>query len=169
MRILGELFNDPVNFFKKRRSFRTGFALMLASLFIFVLLNQAMIHFGLVQFKLKADPVTALVMNYITLVGGYFVVTAICAIPFRLIGGRSIRDLYSVVAYSLIPMVFLWIPHVIPQAIIIVLNIILITKGVAIRAKTRNRKALAVTATFVILVIVLSLIVGNFILPYSWF
>jgi hypothetical protein len=159
-----EIFDDPLNFFKKKRSFKTGVLLLVMSLLIFVAMNQVMIKLGFVQFYLSTDPMTAAVINFATLLGGYIVVTAISLIPFRWIGGKKINHLFIVSAYSLIPISFFWIPHIIPQMIAIFLGFLLMTRGVAIYCKTNNKKALIVTVFFITIAIALSLTAQNFIL-----
>src|SRR3989344_8375594 len=121
IKTLKEIFDNPINFFRKKRDLLQGLVLMTIALFVFVALNQVMIHFGLVSYQLDVDPVTAILINYGTLLAGYFVVTTACIVPFKLIGGKRISDLYTLVAYSLVPLMFLWIPHIIPQTIFIVL------------------------------------------------
>ncbi len=164
-----EVFDNPINFFRKKRDLHYGLVLMAIALFVFVALNQLMIYFGLVIYQLDVDPMTAIMINYGTLLAGYFVVTTACIVPFKLIGGKKISDLYALVAYSLVPLMFLWIPHIIPQTIVIVLSALLMTRGSAVYAKTTNKRALLVPAVFIALVIVLSLVVRNYLLPLLYF
>jgi hypothetical protein len=159
-----ELFDDPLNFFKKKRSLRTGILFLVAALLVFVIMNQVMIRLGFVQFELSTDPVTAALINYATLLGGYFLVTAASLIPFKWIGGKNVSQLFTVSSYSLVPISFFWIPHIIPQMIALFLGFILMTRGVAIHCKTTNKRALTVTVFFLAIVIILSLTTRNFIL-----
>lgn len=167
MHFIKELFNEPLHFFDKKRSFGQGFLWMLFSLLVFVTLNHVMIYIGLVQFTLTVDPLTALIINYGSIVTGYFVITAISVVPFRLIGGRNSKELFTVVAYSLVPSIFLWIPHILPQAIILVLTMVLMTVGSAKYAKAKAKQGVLVTAVFFALVITFSMLARNYILPFA--
>ncbi len=167
--VFREIFDDPLNFFKKKRDFKQGIVLLLISVFIFVSMNQLMIQMKFVQYDLDVSPYTALIINYFTILLGYVVITTFCLIPYKIIGGKNAKNLYTVVAYSLLPAIFLWVPHILPQTIIIFLSALLITRGVAIHAKTTNKNALLVTVFFVTLVILSSLLVRNYILPLLYF
>ncbi len=169
MGVLKDLFNDPVYFFKGKRSFKEGFAWMLVALFVFVSLNQLMIEMGFVVFERDVTPLNAILINFVTLVAGFFVLTAVSSIPFRLIGGKDTGKLFMVVAYSMVPVIFLWIPHIIAQSIIIFLSMIIMTKGVSRYSKAETRKSLIVTITFLALVILSSTVVQNSLLLFGNF
>lgn len=169
MSVLGDIFDDPIYFFKKKRSFRTGFAWMLAAMLIFISLNQLMIELGFVNYQRNGSPLNVILINYATLIAGYFIITAITCLPYRIVGGKNYKDLFTVVTYSLIPLMFLWIPHIIAQSIVIFLFSVLMTSGIAKFAGIKKKKALMVTIFFLLLVILTSPLVSNFILLFGNF
>lgn len=164
--MITEMFDDPVNFFKKKRKLTTGIVFMFISLLIFTILNQLMIQLGFVKFELDVEPYLAVVINYTSLVTGYFIITAICFLPFRLLGGKRLSDIFIITSYSMVPLALFWIPHILPQAILTILSMILMTRGTAIYAKTNNRKAFIITASFIALVVIFSILARNYILLY---
>lgn len=163
MKDFKDIFDNPLHFFSKKRSLRKGVALMFLSTLVFVVLNQAMIIIGLVIFKATTGPLQAIFINYATMLVGYLLLGAVCFLPFRLAGGRSLKGFFTIVSYSAVPIMFLWIPHIIPQAIVLGLSALLMTGGVHAHAKTGIRKSASVTAAFFITAIVLSIAVRNFI------
>lgn len=168
MRFLGELYDNPVSFFNKKRDFRTGFIWMIVSFGVFSLLNQVMIELGFVEFVRDIGALEAFLINYFTMTLGYFAITALCFVPYKMLGGKNPKDLFMVFAYSLIPVMLFWIPHIIPQAIVIALCAILMTRGVSIHAHISNKRAFAVVACFFILVVLLSLAVRNYTFMYFY-
>src|SRR3989338_2933343 len=119
------MFDDPINFFKKKQSLNKGIFYVLISFLIFCIMNQVMIYIGFVSFNLKVTPISAILINFSSLAGGYFLITALCYIPFVMMGGKKLSQIFTVTSYSLIPIALAWVPHIIPQAILFIITMIL--------------------------------------------
>lgn len=168
IKALKQMFNEPLNFFDKKRSLRQGFLFMLVAMLIFVSMNQLMIYFGFVKYTLKTSHLLAIIVNFINILTGYFVVTALCVLPMMLLGGKKIKELFTVVSYSLVPLAFFWIPHIIPQVVMIIIHVLLMTTGVSRYEKISKKKGLLIALIFLAFTILISYFIGNFVLlPYQ--
>ena len=164
MRDFIEVFENPLKFFRQKRSFSRAFLHFLAAIIVFVVLNELTIQAGLVTAERELQGAEAVAVNILSAVGGYFAITAISFLPLAAMGRKNYRDFFTVTAYSLTPLVFFWIPHLLPQAIVVIWSVMLMMVGTSHKMKISYRKSLVPVFAFVALVVLFSFIFGNYIL-----
>jgi hypothetical protein len=163
-----DLFEKPLKFFRQGRSFMRAFAHFVAAVAVFAVLNETVISAGVVRVERELSGIGAVAVNTVSAITGYFVISAISFLPLALAGKRNYKDFFTVTAYSLVPLAFFWIPHLLPQAIVVIWSIMLMATGTSQTMKISYKKAAVPVAVFVILVVIFSILFRNyFVVPLS--
>jgi len=158
------VFERPLKFFKEEKSFERAFAHFFIATLIFIFLNELMIYTGLITVERSLSVLAAILSNLLSIVSGYFIITAFSFFPLAAMGKTNYKDFFVVTAYALTPLIFFWIPHILPQAIVIIWSIMLMIIGTAQTMKISYKRAFIPVATFLTLTILGSFVIGNYLI-----
>lgn len=163
-----DVFERPTEFFIKERNYRTGFILYLISIVTTAIMTEILLQYGFVDFGMVLDPYVAILAKIGLMMVGYFVITGICTIPLKLLGGKNLKEFYKVTAYSLIVLIFIWLPHMLVSAVVFAWFIMLMIFGMKQYNDLSYKKGLVIVVLYLIIVIALAFVVHDYvpIFPY---
>ncbi len=162
------LLDNPNGFFRKHReTFLESFAYIAVITGIFAALNEASIRAGLTNYVPKVGIAESLLVNYIGLVGGFFLLVLIFSfVPLKKYGFRkSFIKSFFLLAYSSTPIFILgWVPFAVLKAIGLLWTLFFVMIGVKTKLGYDYRKSFFLTIFIVAIVYALILISRNEIL-----
>lgn len=164
-----DVFETPTTFFKNEHKFSTGFILFLIAAVVNAVMTEILIQTRFVDFGYILDPYFAVTMKIMLSIAGFLVISTVCLLLLRIFNATSLRKFYSVSAYSLSVLIFLWIPHVLVAAIVFTWFIMLMIFGMKQYNSVTYKKGVVVAVAFVVITIALAFIVQNYIpiFPYK--
>lgn len=163
-----DIFERPSEFFRKEHSYAVGFSLFLIAVIVNSVMSELLLQYHFVDFGRILDPYFAISAKIILSIAGYFVITSLCVIPLKLIHGQNLKGFYKVSVYSLVVLIFLWIPHILVAAVILAWFIMLMIFGMKQHNSLSYKKGLIVVIIFIILVIGLAFIVHDYVPIFPW-
>ena len=164
-----DIFEDPTSFFEKERKFRMGFVFFLVATVVTAVMTEILIQTRFIDFGIILDPYFAVPAKIVLSIAGYFVISSLCAGAIKLFKGHNIKKFYTVSAYSLFVLIFIWVPHVLVSAVIFAWFILLMVFGMKHYNGLSHREGLLIVSLFIVLVVVLAFLVHDFvpIFPYN--
>jgi hypothetical protein len=161
------LLDNPNSFFRKHgENFPSAFAYLLALSAIFIVLNEASIRFGFTNYVPKVGVLESVALNYLALVGGFFLLVLIFSfVNIKLGFKKSFTKSFFVLVYGGTPVFLLgWVPFAVVKAIALLWALFFIIIGINIRMKYEYRKSFFATLFIVAVVYAMILLSRNEIL-----
>ncbi len=163
-----DIFEHPTEFFKKHRKYSIGVVLFLTAVIVNSIMSELLLQYHFVDFGRILDPYFAISAKILLSIAGYAVLTTICAGVLKLLGGKNIRTFYTVTAYSLMVLIFLWVPHILVAGIVFAWFIMLMIFGMKQYNEVDYKKGILIVILFMVLVIVFAFVVHDYVPIFPW-
>ncbi len=163
-----DIFEHPTEFFKKYRKYYIGLILLLFAIIVNSIMSELLLQYQFVDFGRILDPYFAISAKILVSLSGYVVFTTVCAGILKLLGGKNIRTFYTVATYSLIVLIFLWIPHILVAAIVFAWFIMLMIFGMKQYNEVDYKKGILIVVLFIVLSVALAFVVHDYVPIFPW-
>ena len=162
------LLDNPNGFFKKyRETFWESFAYMATVVGIFAVLNEMSIRAGLTNYVPKAGIAESLLVNFMGLVGGFFLLALIfSSVALKKYGfRRGFIKSFFLLSYASTPVFMLgWVPFAVVKAIGLLWALFFVMIGIKMKLGYDYRKSFFLTMFVIAIVYALILVSRNEIL-----
>jgi len=164
MKEIFEMMNKPNEFFKNDLSVFRGLIYFLIADVIFTFLTQTLSYYKILPSPFRTTFGMSVLINFLSIIVGFFLITSFMIFINIIIGGKNHMQFFAVLLYAITPaLLFLWIPFIFFQVIILFWSIILVMIGVRQKEKFTNIKAAIFPIVFICLILVLTIISQNYI------
>lgn len=161
---LFEMMNRPAEFFSRDLSVLRGMIYFLLSDFIFTFMTQTLVLYEILPTNLETTFEMSIVINFLSIIAGFCVVTAVMTILNVVMGGRNHFQLFAVLLYSIVPsFLFVWIPFIFIQFITLFWTLALIMFGVKQKESLSLGKSIVYPIVFIAMVVIVTLLSQNYI------